>query len=176
MYRNRYDGLLEQWKLNLIADRVRRMGFRGQDADEVQQLAVLELISFKFDPDRPDGGSEATATVAVIDRRLLMVRRSQSRYASRLEQIRAERGGNDTTESHSPAMDQTPPAPLITDVRAAIAALDALDRQVCQALAEGRSVDEIARFLGCGWHTVARRISRIREHFMKIGLDGWVCD
>jgi transposase-like protein len=59
-------------------------------------------------------------------------------------------------------------------VRAAVATLDAVDRQACEALAEGRSVDEIAGLLGCGWHTAARRISRIREHFKRIGLDGWL--
>jgi len=45
------------------------------------------------------------------------------------------------------------------------------DRDLCRALADGESIDAIARRLGCGWHTVKRRVDRVRERFAQMGLD-----
>jgi hypothetical protein len=48
------------------------------------------------------------------------------------------------------------------------------EQLICQALARDESLTQIARRLGCGWHTLARAVERIRFRFQARGLDRWV--
>ena len=81
MYRNSYDGVLEPWKLELINRRTRQRGLRDDDFLDMQQLLVLEVLKFEFDPDKSNGATETTALTALIDRRLAMMRRGEQRCA-----------------------------------------------------------------------------------------------
>ena len=46
MLTNSYEGVLENWKVRLICQRARRMGFRGFELDDVQQQVALALLDF----------------------------------------------------------------------------------------------------------------------------------
>jgi len=60
------------------------------------------------------------------------------------------------------------------DIQDAIKKLSPRDQQVCHGLARGMSRDQLAREIGCSWHTVNNSCKRIRQHFMELGLDGWI--
>ena len=60
------------------------------------------------------------------------------------------------------------------DVRTALVRLSEDERLVCEALSHGYSIQEVAERMGCDWHTVNRRVARIREQFIQWGLDGWL--
>lgn len=160
MFDNRYDGVLEKWKLRLICRRARRMGFRGFDLDDVQQQVVLALLDFQFDAAKSNGASEMTAITAVIDRQLAMIRRSESRARQRLEIAK------DGYEEGYEAADVA----LSLDVESVVQSLPELDRQICRGLSLGHSVNQLADSLGVGWHAVRNRVDAIRRHFEEHGL------
>lgn len=161
MLTNSYEGVLENWKVRLICQRARRMGFRGFDLDDVQQQVALALLDFCFDETKSNGANEATALTAVIDRQLAMIRRSEGREEQRREiaKRRCERY-YDLTETE-----------LSLDVENAIRSLSELDQQVCRGLSMGNSMNQIAGSLGISWHTVRDRVEAIRRHFEQLGLE-----
>lgn len=159
-----YDGLVEQWKVDLIVRRARRMGFRRDELPDIQQEIVMDVLEFRYDPARSNGAKERTVLQTLIDNCLRHIKRTAMRDRAKVERFR------DRVEETYDATEQE----LALDVRDAVADLPPRERDVCRALADGCSRHEIARQLGCGWHTVDRLIRRIRDHFQKIGLDGWV--
>ena len=162
MEKLKYDGLVEEWKVDLIAARARRMGFRWDEIPDIQQRIIMEVLAFEFD--ESNGAKESTALQAIIDNNLKKMCRTTARYRSHLERLVHERPLETDFIAEECAI----------DVRLAVAQLPEREQTVCQALAAGCSKHEIAQRLQCGWHTVDRLILRIREHFRDIGLDGYV--
>ena len=39
-----YEGLVERWKVDLISERARRMGFRPDEIPDVQQQIIMEVL------------------------------------------------------------------------------------------------------------------------------------
>lgn len=162
---------LPRWKSDLIRARAIRQGFRGHDLEDVQQEIVTDVLAFEFRQERSNGATEATALTAMIDRRLKMARRSERRYQRRLDQVRRWMPqGSLVTETAEDSCEER--IASVLDVQTALASLAPDDRDICQALADGESIDAIARRLGCGWHTIKRRVDGLRERFAQIGLDG----
>lgn len=159
-----YDGLVEDWKLDLISTRAKLMGFRSCDMPDVLQELVLELLDFRYDPERAEGAIESTVVTAVIDNHLRNMIRSATRYEERLQ-----RKAQSVTEFSKEKVDLRS-----IDVFDAIAGLDDREQVVCTELAQGLSKTRIARRHGWGWHTVDGSIAKIRDRFRNIGLDGWV--
>jgi DNA-binding NarL/FixJ family response regulator len=46
-----------------------------------------------------------------------------------------------------------------------------VSQRICDALAQGQSINEIAIHLDLSWHTVRKHIDAIRERFIEVGLD-----
>ncbi|NQU22271.1 MAG: sigma-70 family RNA polymerase sigma factor [Candidatus Nealsonbacteria bacterium] len=167
MFANRYDNQIEPWKAQLVTLRARRYGLAGPDLDDAQQEIMLDVIAFRYDESRSNGATERTALTALIDRRLSTLRRSRRRYEERFH--------SSTNEQPIVAVEEPEDEQSLTmDVRRALEMLPAEDRQVCEALADGRSIREIAQQRACGWHTVRRQVARIRQRFEALGLDGWL--
>jgi len=175
MYHNTYGSALEHWKVRLIEKRARQMGFRGQDLDDTQQRVAIAVMAFQYDPARNGGATEKTALTALINRQLLAMLRSRKRYRNRLDILKPDLGVDKQTPEPSPLHHEDRIA-LLSDVRRALTDLSSEDRQLCAALGDGCSVAEIARRMDCGWHTINRRIARIRKRFQKLGLDAWICN
>lgn len=169
---------VEPWKLDLVRQRARRMGFQSADIDDAVQEIYFELLDFKYDPARANTATEETVVTRLIDNRLRMMRRKETRYQHRLEEIhQAARPAVHTTvdepdERQEPAYEECPSAVL--DVRDALTALDAPEREVCQLLGEGNSISDAARILGCSQTTVRTHVDKIREQFSELGLHLWV--
>ncbi len=164
---------IERWKLNLVRARAYRLGFRGADLDDAQQDVLMALIMFRFQPDRANGANEATALVALIDRRLWMARRRQGRYQRRLRRVQQwTTPESATVDAEQGAQEEKTERRL--DVGKLISELGPQDRLLCEALAAEESIDSIAKRLQCSWHTVKRRIEQLRGLFEKMGVDGYV--
>ena len=162
---------IERWKLELIRARAFRRGLRDGELDDALQEIAIEVMSFRFQPERSNGASEVTAVMAVIDRRLSMIRRRQRRYRQRFEvRDHALMASGAKEEPAEPPTDSR--FDLLADIRAILARLLPEDRELCLRLADGMSIDAIAAQRGCGWHTVRRRIDRLRAEFERQGFDG----
>lgn len=159
---NRYDGLVEPWKAQLLVSRARRMGFRRQELEDAQQEIILAVLTFRFDPAK--SVNESTPLTAMIDNQLKAIRRKARRYAARVttgDALALEA----TTPPHEPA------ASLRLDMLAAMATLSPKELAVCVGLIHGHSIHQIACRLHRGWHTIDRAVVSIRERFASLGLD-----
>ena len=166
MQTNKYDGILEAWKVDLINTRARRLGVRLCDMGEVEQLLVPVVAAFRFDIDKANGATERTAITRVIDNRIKNIRRRGRRYTHHVDQARLTRreSNEDTTERTVMAL----------DVREAVAKLPDRERAVCEGVLAGQTLNQVAHDLGCAWSTVNRLRNAIRAHFKAIGLGGWL--
>lgn len=166
MYRNKYDSVIDKSKLAWINSRARRMGFRRQDLDDVQQQVSIALLQFTFDPSKSNGASERTAITAVIDRQLRKIRRTRTRHVDRLgcsEDLPTDlQDGYGLAGVHH--------ARHATDIGVAMKKLCPTARTICEQLSEGQSINEIANRMGVSWHTVNKHLATIRECFASVGL------
>jgi DNA-directed RNA polymerase specialized sigma24 family protein len=164
MHNNRYTDIVDHWKIELLRTRARRLGFDPHDIQEAEQEIVPLLAEFQFDP--TNGATERTALTCVIDNRLKNVKRRSARYARHIAESRSMKCDD--------AVDTTARSLLVIDVRDAVAGLPDREQAVCRGLLDGDSVHEIAKQLGCTWHTIRRLLDGIRERFTAMGLDGWL--
>jgi RNA polymerase sigma factor (sigma-70 family) len=164
MHNNRYTDIVDHWKIDLLRIRARRLGLGAHDIQEAEQDIVPLLAAFQFDPS--NGATERTALTRVIDNRLKNAKRRAARYARHIAESR--------NTKRDEAIDTTARSLLVIDVRDAVAGLPDRERAVCRGLLDGYSVHEIAKQLGCTWHTVRRVLDGIRERFPAMGLDGWL--
>jgi RNA polymerase sigma factor (sigma-70 family) len=165
MLKNSYQGAIADWQVRLIAARARKFGFRGPDLEDAEQQIALELLAFRFDEARSNGATPATAVTSLIDRQLRKMRRSEERFRDRNERIALR---------EEPCCDDLRDSQLTLDVQAAIAALPPFSRKVCSLRQRGLSIREMAQQLGTHWHRVRDEVQRIREHFSRLGLHGWI--
>ena len=170
MYRNRYDSVIDKSKIALINSRARRMGFRRQDMDDIQQQVSMALLQFTFDESRSNGATERTAITAVIDRQLRKIRRTRTRHADRLSG--SDSLPIDLTDSAAHADIQH--IRRSSDLSIAIERLGPTAKRICKHLSEGQSINEIASGMQVSWHTVHKHIAKIRACFVDLGLDDLV--
>ena len=156
------------WHTQLIEARGRRMGLASADLDDAVQEITPRVLAFRYDPAKSNGASLKTALTAVIDRCLLAIRRRELRYAKCLERAR------NAKSDHGEASTYEDSTPLQLDVHTALSQLSTDEREICEALSHGFSIHEIATRLGCDWHTVNRRVTRIRVRFTELGLGEWL--
>lgn len=172
MYRNKYDSVIDKSKIALINSRARRMGFRRQDMDDIQQQVSIALLQFKFDESRSNGATERTAITAVIDRQLRKIRRFRTRHLDRLS-------GSEclsTEISDAAACANIQQVRRSSDLELAMERLGPTSQQICRHLSEGQSINEIASRMQVSWHTVHKHIAKIRACFVDMGLDELALD
>lgn len=172
MFKNSYTGVIESWKVDLIIRRAKRWRLAGNDLDDVLQETVLSLLNFNYNQHRSNGASERTAVTAVVDRRLAMYHRSKSRHCRRTARFR------DAVVTLNGWVRTSPIAPskeidlgLQLDVQSAMDEMSPRARQVCIALSEGYSINEIAKTLEISWRAVSREVGCIRQRLHRSGRD-----
>ncbi len=173
MFQNDYARVIEKWKVDLIVSRARRLGFRRQDLEDAQQSIVLTLLAFRFDASKTNGATESTVVTSVIDHQLFNLQRRRNRCARRIIECDKDIGENSAVAT---AWLDGPRIAARTDIAVANSRLSPIARQICAFLADGLSLNEIARELGVGWHTVNRHVQNIRQCFEQLGLDGLACE
>ena len=160
----KYDGIIEQWKVDLITHRAKLRGFRPHELPDAMQEVVLVVLEFLYDPNHANGATERTALIPIIDNHLRKMKRSATRYRAHVERL-----GLTAQKFSSEEVD-----PRALDVATVVAELTEREQVVCRGLAAGLSKAQIARQLDCSWHTVERIVRRLRQRFAELGLDGWV--
>jgi RNA polymerase sigma factor (sigma-70 family) len=173
MFQNDYATVIEKWKVDLIVSRAKRLGFQRQDLEDAQQSIVLELLAFQFDPSKANGATESTAVTSVIDHQLLNLRRRRNRYARRVTECDNDFADDNAVAS---AWQDGLRIAVRSDLDTATSRLTPIARQICELLADGLSLNEIATALGVGWHTVNRHLQHIRQCFEQLGLDASDCE
>jgi DNA-directed RNA polymerase specialized sigma24 family protein len=166
MSRNDYSGVIESWEADLIGERAKRLGIRASDLDDVQQEIILDVLAFEFDPARSNGATVQTALTALIDHRLMAIRRQERRYRLRLDQL--------ILNAKQPSADDSDSNSLALDVRDAIESLPDREKAVCRGLAAGKCLGQIAQELHIGWPRLKRSLVIVRKHFHALGLDLWL--
>jgi len=121
------------------------------------------MLEFDYDAER---ATERTALAAVIDNRLKMFRRGQSRYAGMLGRLR------ESEPEQSYRSDRE--TQLAMDVDAACASMNDEEKVVCRGLSEGKTAFQIARERGCHRSRIERIIGRIRKKFQQRDLQAWL--
>jgi RNA polymerase sigma factor (sigma-70 family) len=161
---NEYTSVLPGWQVELAARRIRAWRFRGADIDDAMQEAVLALLDHVYDPQAWHGATEKQAALAVIERRLGMIRRRERRYRQRVEQWQSSRESTD--QEPSPPVEE-----LALDLGTVLTAMPERTRQVGRGLLEGESLNEIAIRLRISWSAVRREVFRLRAVLQRAGLD-----
>lgn len=158
---NRYDGVMENEVVGYAIRRMKQLGFRPHEWEDLLQNLAIEILAFQFQPAKSNGARRTTVLCAIINNQLVSMLRSRARYQKRLELLTPQELCEDHVEVRA-------------DVRLTLAGLTPRQQRVCTGLLEGLSVCQIARDMNCGRTTVRRMVKQIRRHFERIGLDGWV--
>jgi len=175
MERNEYGGLIARWKVDLIRARAKRLYFRADEIDDLEQIIVQELLKTDFDPDLAGGSSERTFVIAVIDRQLLKVKRDRGRDKRRVNFESASLDAGDVlTEKTFFALARPEKHELRVDVHQALVGLTPAERALCEALGQGHSQAEIARATGRSKAAICGEVKRLRAKFRKWGLGEYV--
>lgn len=173
--RNDYDGLVDRWKVDLVATCARRRGFSSHDLDDAEQEIVPALVSFRFEKERSNGATEATAITALVIRRLSLIRRSAARRRQREEKYRESESRFDGTAPADPIDNSLEEGvALACDVRGATARLAPAEQAVCTLLSEGFPLLHVAQGLGLSRYAAERIVEGIRRRFRASGLGAWV--
>lgn len=171
---NRYEGYVEQWKVNLALGRMKAFRFPADQWPDLLQNLMPEMASFHFQVERAGGRNEAQILHGLVSNRLRSVLRAQQREQRRVMRHRDLLGVSpENAESH-PAFAACDRADMVLDIDMTLANLPERERSICQRLMAGDSMAQIARDLGLGWHRVQACIGRIREQFTKLELDAWL--
>ena len=170
---NDYGDLIASWKVGLIGQRARRLGFRNDEIRDLEQAIVLELLAVAYEPEGP--ASERTFVIAVIDRQLKEILRSRYRDIRRVNREARSLDADPMIAERLAAphcrrdLDQ-----LACDVQAALMGLTPTERAVCVALSEGQRQADIARERGCSRAAVSKHVAQVAEKFHRWGLDAYV--
>lgn len=164
MSRNRFEGVIEDWKYEVMLRRARRMGFRGEDLEDALQELALEVMAFVFDPVRAGARKEATVLTELVDCRLLDMRRSRKRALRRDEAAGRERQRDQVNFEAEERISSE------AEINIFSRCLLPFDQTVLKYLKEGKTVVDIAKKLDCRWHTVAKAVGRIEEEMRLRGM------
>ena len=172
--RGSYEGVIEQWKVDLALSRIQGLGFPECEWPALLQVLVLDMREFTYDPGRSEGAKESTVIYRIISHRLvdeIRRRARQKKYATSLDEYLEAAGGE---PQDSPRLRDRDTTARRIDIRDAVAALPPVDRDICEGLLRRENTHQVAKRLGMGWHTVRRRIGRIRWIFEGMGLGSWI--
>ncbi len=169
--RNDYGDLVAPWKMDLLAARARRKGFRTDELEDAEQEIVLAMMSFRFEPERSNGATEATALTALIDNQLTFIQRGWARLRKHETCYRELLGGMDErTAEDAQLLHST----MASDVRKAVAGLTPREQTACEGLSRDEPRHDIARSLGVSRYEVDRLIDGLRGRFEALGLGDWM--
>jgi len=156
-------GGLEQWKVDLINERVRIWGFTDGLADDAYSQCEYSLRRFVYEPS--SGASEATAITGWLDKELVMLRRKERRL-----QARQQRYAQDKPSTYEMKTE------LKADVQEAIATLPPFEQRVCELLCQGVPIKCLRAELNCTSNDLADALRAIRFHFIFLGVDEWLLE
>ena len=158
------------WKWDMIRQRARKKGFKGEALMEAAQEVAVRLVGFRYDTKQANGADERVVFAELADRNLAAVQRDWARHQKAMQRYR----DRVAPELGCGEPDPTERRALQMDVREAINRLSGVEREVCQALARQKSRLQIAKDLGLSRYDVDRAVERIRDRLRGWGLGKWV--
>ncbi|GIX04907.1 MAG: hypothetical protein KatS3mg114_0776 [Planctomycetaceae bacterium] len=162
---NNAERLTLEEKLDLVKSRARIMGFRRHDLEDAVQEVMLSVLEFQYDPEQPNGGTETTALITVIDRKLVSLKRVERRHSKIAQWATGELAAKCQGFEDGPFVEDDSAEHRLSseEVASIVATMDDDMQQVCRLLMDGQTENAIAEQLGMGWQRVARLVSLIRE-------------
>lgn len=190
---NRYEEL-GSFAAKLINRRAAQLakveGFNESDREDIEQDLALEVFRRIQDYDPERGKYESFiariidhAAYAMIGRRRAAKRDPAREECSLNEMIRdgdgflverAETMDHDTYAGRTGSPPEQELQDLRLDLQEVLGSLPPKLRRICDLLAEGRNLPEIARLTGIPQRTIYRARDKIREHFERAGLSDYV--
>ncbi len=169
---NNAERLTLEEKLDLVKSRARIMGFRRHDLEDAVQEVMLSVLEFQYDPEQPNGGTETTALITVIDRRLISLKRVNRRHARIVERATDELAYASQGYDDGPRIeDHTAEERIVSEeLESLISDMDEEMQQVCRMLMAGRRTRSIARRLKMGWRRADELVTAIRERLEAAGF------
>ncbi len=169
---NNAERLTLKEKLDLVKSRARIMGFRRHDLEDAVQEVMLSVLEFVYDPEQPNGGTETTALITVIDRKLVSLKRVERRHSKIAQWATDELAAKCQGFEDGPFVEDDSALNRLTseEVASIIATMDDDMQQVCRLLMDGQTENAIAEQLGMGWQRVARLVTLIRERLEAAGF------
>lgn len=171
---NRYEGYVEQWKVNLALGRMKAFRLPADQWPDLLQNLMPEMAGFQYQADLAGGRNEAQVLYGLINNRLRSALRSQQRAQRRVARHRELLGVSPGSAESHPAFAAEDRNDMQLDIQLCLAALPHEHRCVCQHLMDGDSLAQIARDMKLAWHTIARIVDQVREHFTQLELDAWL--
>ena len=171
--RNDYGDLIAKWKVRLIRTRAKKFFFRTDEIPDLEQIIVPQLLQLKFAPDRPNGAAEKTFVVAVIDRRLKMIKRARQRDIRRANHETQSLDDPMVTEKSHLGRGRSDAMDLRLDLESALIGLTPTEQRICRALSEGFSQADIARATGRSKAAISGEVKKLREKFRQWGLGAY---
>lgn len=166
-----YNGLIEDWKLELIIDRAKRFGIPKHDWPDVQQSAVLDILKFEYDAGKNNTAKENTILTAIIDHKIISLIRKESLHQKTFEEYLERKGyWNTDQECFCYAVQYG----FREDLQHALMQLDDQQRFVCLGLIDGLSMRKIAQKLKCRQSAIKQIIDSIRDIFEQLGVNEWL--
>jgi len=172
---NDYGTLVEKWKVDLIVARAKRQGLRDHEIEDAQQDIILDILAFEYAPEKSNGAAEATVLTALIDKKLMFMKRGMARRKKHEDRYCDIQGA--VGEYVDPVLcdeGEQDHISMAMDVGAGVESLDERERIVCKALTAGKSRVSIARKLGLTRYQLDEIINGIRQRFDGMALAGWV--
>jgi len=172
---NRYDGYVQQWKVNLAISRIKAFDFPPDQWPDLLQDLMQIVADFHFKPERANGLTESQILYGSINNRLRSVLRAKLRDQLRTQRYHKHLGlDSEKPQTDHPHFTTEDHHEIKLEMQMAIATLPPREQQVCQKLMNGLSVHEIAKEMDLCWHTIEVSILKIREQFSKLELDAWI--
>ena len=158
---NTYNGIIDEWKMDIVSAIANRMGLPPDAIDDAQQEVAIQLLKRSYDTQKSNGASEATL-VGIIARNIIQkMRRGSLRYADRIERLKTVR---------PPAEDVVDATNHLGETWMLVATMKPDCQQVAALLAEGLELNTIANRLGWRWDRVRRVVDELRRSFTRAGL------
>ena len=173
--KNNYGNLLEPWKMDLALKRARKRRFGPDELEDAQQDLIQAMLNFKYEPARSNGATETTVITALIDNRLSLIRRGQTRRRKHEDLYRETRGSFEG----KPIPDKVDPIDaramaLEFDMDEVMDRLTTLEQVICIRLSRGDSRLQISIALRLSRYALDRLIKGLREKFEAWGFDSWL--
>lgn len=169
---NEYEGLMDDWKLQLIVERAKRKGFREHEIEDAQQEVVLELLGFRFDPEKSNGATERTVITALIDKKLTFILRGQTRRQKFHQRYKDTFGLSGEREQLDWSQnDKERKIDLREDMKVFLGRLDSVEQSICTGLAGELTRAQIADELGISRYRIDVIIDDIAEQMRVEGFD-----
>lgn len=181
-----------KWELELAEGKAKGLvgkhGFTPGDYDDLRQDLLLQIYMKR---ETRKGWSRITASERTVMSRILDNRvrdiidaaHTDKRKVQLFSDSISPQSNEDTDrdvideETVFRWMRKTSPADdrdLLIDMQATLLDLSAIQKRVCELLAQGQSISDVARNLNIKRTTLNREISRLRKIFYKRGLKTYV--